>query len=81
MNGFIINKDNNFYKIIINTRISLLMNDILINISVNIWDFQNFKMISYFFFNIFEFIWNGEMYSVQILINQNVSETLYRKKI
>jgi len=36
MNGFIINKDDNFYKIIINKRISVLMNDILINVSVKI---------------------------------------------
>jgi len=34
------NKDDNFYKIIINTGISIFQKDIIINISIKIWDFQ-----------------------------------------
>jgi len=44
-----IKKDDNFYKIIRNTWISVFSNDITINVSVKIWDSQNLKWFHIFF--------------------------------
>ena len=46
---FLKNKDDNFYKIIVNTRISVIQNVIAINVSVKIWDSGNLKWFSIFF--------------------------------
>jgi len=46
---FFKNKDDNFYKIIKNIRISIIQNVITIKVSVKIWDSGNLKWFSTFF--------------------------------
>jgi len=49
MSVFIKNKDDNFYKITVNTRISVIQNVITVNVSVKIWDSGNLKWFSIIF--------------------------------